>query len=456
METAGQGNSSLARDITRRIRPYQHRQPWREEQAAERARSRQAPPDAPGFPATARGLEQAPACARAGLPFLLAHVTGFACATDRAARAFDAWVPSRPTPVPGFAEPRFFLDNDAYAWLTSPGTRRLRRLADPPHLHGQCPGRTSHALESSPIWSLRAPGRRHRRGDGPPVRAVELAGVGLMPLFQFALLAFAFIAGSRRLGWGSRRPRCRRVPRPAVPRRCLPSLMPDHHGLRSPPCCPSFPFSSAAWDGSAPRSLHLRRTACRRSGCFSRPRARPGAPSLLRPSAWHGSLARGHGLVRCAGRHRRSAAAASPLLFRPDTKPGLCAVRPGLWRPWPGLGTAVAAAAWLLEYAPNHFAMRLEVNHPLHWLAWLGSWKACACAGARRAPPPAGLGHGRPRVAALTALPLAIAFGPDAWHSLHDPLLQRLHARFIHEFQPGLPDLLDHLLRFAQKPASCR
>jgi hypothetical protein len=43
-----------------------------------------------------------------------------------------------------------------------------------------------------------------------------------------------------------------------------------------------------------------------------------------------------------------------------------------LWRLWGRVGAGVALLAYVVEYAPNHFGMRLEVNHPLYSLAWLG------------------------------------------------------------------------------------
>lgn len=44
------------------------------------------------------------------------------------------------------------------------------------------------------------------------------------------------------------------------------------------------------------------------------------------------------------------------------------------WRHWAGAGAAVAVAAWLFEYAPDHLdAWRLNVNHPLYALAWFAA-----------------------------------------------------------------------------------
>lgn len=44
----------------------------------------------------------------------------------------------------------------------------------------------------------------------------------------------------------------------------------------------------------------------------------------------------------------------------------------GLWRLWGRVGAAASFLFYLLEFAPSHFGMRLEANHPLHALAWLG------------------------------------------------------------------------------------
>lgn len=45
---------------------------------------------------------------------------------------------------------------------------------------------------------------------------------------------------------------------------------------------------------------------------------------------------------------------------------------PSLWRLWGRVGAGAALLFYLLEYAPSHFSLRLEVNHPLYALAWWG------------------------------------------------------------------------------------
>jgi len=46
---------------------------------------------------------------------------------------------------------------------------------------------------------------------------------------------------------------------------------------------------------------------------------------------------------------------------------------PGLWRLWGFVGGATSIAAYLIEYFPAQLGWRLEVNHPLYALAWLGA-----------------------------------------------------------------------------------
>jgi hypothetical protein len=45
---------------------------------------------------------------------------------------------------------------------------------------------------------------------------------------------------------------------------------------------------------------------------------------------------------------------------------------PRLWRLWGMVGAGTSLAAYLLEYFPSGLGFRLEVNHPLYALAWLG------------------------------------------------------------------------------------
>jgi tetratricopeptide (TPR) repeat protein len=111
------------------------------------------------------------------------------------------------------------------------------------------------------------------------------------------------------------------------------------------------------------------------------------------------------------------------------------------WRLWGRVGCGVALFGYLVEYAPNHFGMRLEVNHPLYALAWLGGAEIVALliewrVDGKRAPT-------WRSVAALLAMlaPLiAIAIGRGRVFAPIDPAVARVH-RGIEEFY-SLPALL--------------
>jgi hypothetical protein len=55
---------------------------------------------------------------------------------------------------------------------------------------------------------------------------------------------------------------------------------------------------------------------------------------------------------------------------------------PGTWRIWGRVGGITTAVLYLIEYAPAHLGLRLEVNHPLYALAWWGGAEIVAYVGA--------------------------------------------------------------------------
>lgn len=65
-------------------------------------------------------------------------------------------------------------------------------------------------------------------------------------------------------------------------------------------------------------------------------------------------------------------AIASTLLFVHPSEDQRVRYDPTLWRVWGTVGAVLTLLFYLLEYFPNHFEMRLEVNHPLFALAWWG------------------------------------------------------------------------------------
>jgi hypothetical protein len=105
-----------------------------------------------------------------------------------------------------------------------------------------------------------------------------------------------------------------------------------------------------------------------------------------------------------------------------------------LWRLWGRVGGSVALVAYLVEYAPSHLGMRLEVNHPLYAVAWVAGAELVAVVGDWRIN-----GIRLPRLRTglallgLLAAPFAILIGGPAVFALRDPRLLALHTH-IAEF----------------------
>jgi hypothetical protein len=117
-------------------------------------------------------------------------------------------------------------------------------------------------------------------------------------------------------------------------------------------------------------------------------------------------------------------------------------IRPGLWRVWGATGCATALVAYGIEYAPDHLGLRLEVNHPLYALAWLGGGNllalACRAVARKREPVPGGRTEWRRAAwsALLLAAPAAVILVTgEATFRLADPVLGAFHAGAIREFQ---------------------
>lgn len=376
-----------------------------------------------------------------GLLLLTGHIIFFTWHTDRAAQSFNrSTVP--PDTITGVPEPRFFLETDSYAWLAhtrdlmNSDAWRLRWT----HMDNAPYGREMHWSHLL-IWTIRGMATAIIAATGWPVaRAIELAGVWVMPLFQFLFLTLSFLAIARKMGW---------LPAAGLAFAFLTfesvsiaffPLKPDHHAFQlfftvaafaclqfggmgwvrapsasanPPPCLLGFP--------ETPGPAEARRWFIA-SGVFG------GLALWVGATVWLISLA----IIALA------VLPALPL-FHPPTKEETYV--PSLWRYWAGAGCAVGLICYLLEYAPAHFAMRLEVNHPLYWLSWIGVAMGLELLGNLSRP----LDIGRKQMLRLlltalvaSALPLAVLLGPDAWHQMNDPFLKHLHARYITEFQPSV------------------
>lgn len=367
--------------------------------------------------------------------------------TDHAARSFSACaVP--PDTIPGIPEPRFFLENDSYVWLShardllNSGGWRLRHTCMDNTPYGR-PMHWSHLL----IWSILLPAKAIMAiAHWPAARAVELAGVWAMPFWHIVFLALLFLALPRRIGL---------VPTTILALLCVSNeciaivafpLKPDHHifqmafGTAFFLCLQYTACAGLPPPSSSPMAPH-RIPLCR----FPLPpspaealRAATAAGVFLGLLYWIGATVAFFVLALFS-------IAVLPLLpcFRPHI-PSPSPFPPALWRRFAVSAVTVAAACWLLEYAPSHFSMHLEVNHPLHWLPIAGvALGLSTLSSLPRRPRPSDIFSPRLLlvVALVAAIPLIILFGPVSWHQLKDPVLRRLHDAYLVEFQPFRPTL---------------
>lgn len=110
----------------------------------------------------------------------------------------------------------------------------------------------------------------------------------------------------------------------------------------------------------------------------------------------------------------------------------------GLWRHWGRVGMLGTLVAYLIEYAPADMGWRLEVNHPLYALAWLGAGEVLAQLSD-------GLSRGRmlaPRGASWRLVPAflfllaplcVIAFRGERVFAVSDPFLWSLSHDYVPE-----------------------
>ena len=132
--------------------------------------------------------------------------------------------------------------------------------------------------------------------------------------------------------------------------------------------------------------------------------------------------------------------------------PWVC--EPSLFRAWGFAGAMGSCCLYLVEYFPGDMGMRLEVNHPLYALAFLGGGNLLARIGSRLAHP----ANASPRDAAqpyaaegwllldavlILLLPAVILFTGESTFRLSDRFLWVFHSRYIVEFL----DLNSWLLR---------
>lgn len=374
-----------------------------------------------------------------GFVLLALWHSGTLWATEQGVRNVEAHTALKP-PTPDAAEPwramRFFGDPDAYHWLSF--TRDLRASGHFRVRHtfaDNAPyGRDVHWAQL-PIWMLAGMSFALERAGGlPPPLALEWAGRLLMPLAGFLFCAALFWLAARwlssLLAWALVLPTAFSSFYDFHP------LRPDHHG---------FQIAFAV--------LSLLCLLCSGMGWHRTGSPQPSVGHDLLPtladarkrfvaSGILGGMALWLGATVFAFTLFAIAAGTAFAVFRSspaDNSVGV-AFRPELFRWWGFAGAGTSLLFYLLEYAPSHFSMRLEVNHPLYALCWLGTaeclravarWKQGRATFRWQDGFLAGLG-----LLAAAALPAFVLFGPAAWYLPRAPLMLRLHARFIIEFLP--------------------
>jgi len=112
---------------------------------------------------------------------------------------------------------------------------------------------------------------------------------------------------------------------------------------------------------------------------------------------------------------------------------------PGLFRLWGWTGGGASFAAYLLEYFPSHLGLRLEVNHPLYAVAWIGAGEMLRVAvlvlrdGWRPLPRRDHMGGGV-AVLLVALLPAILAATAAKTFTVADPFVWQLHSVYISEF----------------------
>lgn len=295
-------------------------------------------------------------------------------------------------------------------------------------------GREVH-WNSAWAWTIAGAGWIHQLFTGEPMTsAVEKATFWLAPSILLALIILLSTWATRRAGLiAGVLVIVAMTAHDRIFEGFFPSYV-DHHGLLTVSVLGMIMgavFMGGGWWqerrlgtlAMLPRSPEIARTAAMFSAFSGACGLWVSAASAIPPIA----------IVGCAGVlaivAQGRAALAQGVTFDPTT-----------WRIWGRTGFAVSLFFYLLEYFPNHLSMRLEPNHPLHDLAWLGAGELIAEFGQRW------LGAKEDRWKRLQQLvlpligvalaPAAILIGGTRVLSFIDPFMSRLHSGYIQEFLP--------------------
>lgn len=107
---------------------------------------------------------------------------------------------------------------------------------------------------------------------------------------------------------------------------------------------------------------------------------------------------------------------------------------PTLFRAWGAAGAATSFCLYLAEYFPGYMGMRLEVNHPLYAVAFLGGGDLIARVAAHDSRSSSKVRWLVIDLAMILLLPAVILTTGESTFRLSDPFLWTLHNRYIVEF----------------------
>lgn len=346
---------------------------------------------------------------------------------------------------PGVAAARrsIFLDTDAFLWNTfalqvaSGKTFRVRRTDLDNHPYG----REVH-WSSGYVWLLAGAGRFVRLLNGDDLRtALERTSLVVNPALFILTILTAAVAVARRGGWAAATALVLAAGGSAPLQAAFFPARPDHHSLAVAAAMGTILCIVLGGGGFVRDHASAERLAAGDWYSF---------PDEKRARFWFGASA------VCAGVGMWVSAISLALVLLgigvgallsmafcdAEAHDSRLAYLPGLWRRWGAWGAAVSGGFYLLEYAPDNFGMRLEVNHPLYGLAWWGGAQLLATFGAWRASRER---PGRDRramftlvaaTAGLLALPLCVWWGGARFYRPLEPLLWRWHQG-IFEFMPS-------------------
>jgi len=296
--------------------------------------------------------------------YVLFHAFLIDSVTVRLCRELDG-PNAKPTEV--LPVPLLEIAFDGYEWcdhaehLGEKGEWQMRYT----HLDNAPEGREIH-WSSGFAWYLRGLGEIHRHFTGDTLRnSIFRMSIWANPLLLIVALALFATLSARRFG-----PLCGSVlaigmiTTASFYEGFLPAY-PDHHGITGFALMGivfGIAWAGAGWvqkpDGDAflpPRSLKQARHGIIFSGISA-------AAALWISGFSAAVIALGIGI----------GAMLSVWLFAKRAAAEGSDYHPELWKLWALVTAAGSIFFYLLEYFPNHMAMRLEVNHPFYALAWLG------------------------------------------------------------------------------------